>query len=65
MNTESIILKAWEDRAEINQKSDPTIIKAIFDTLENLDAGKIRVAEKKKWLLAYTSMDKKSNSFKF
>jgi 2,3,4,5-tetrahydropyridine-2-carboxylate N-succinyltransferase len=47
MNTESIILKAWEDRAEINQKSDPTIIKAIFDTLENLDAGKIRVAEKK------------------
>ncbi len=45
-NIEKIINDAWEKRDQINQKSDKNIIDAINETIENLDRGKVRVAEK-------------------
>ena len=45
-NIEKIINDAWEKRDQINQKSDKNIIDAINQTIENLDRGKVRVAEK-------------------
>ena len=48
MSIENIILKAWEDRNNINKNSDKAIISAINETLEKLDLGNIRVCEKKK-----------------
>ena len=50
---EKIINKAWEDRSHINSKSNKKIIKAINETIELLDKGKIRVAEKKndQWIV--------------
>ena len=45
-NIEKIINDAWEKRDQINQKSDKNIIHAINETIENLDRGKVRVAEK-------------------
>ena len=47
MSLENIILKAWEDRNNINKNSDKAIISAINETLEKLDSGSIRVCEKK------------------
>lgn len=47
MSLENTILKAWEDRNNINKNSDKTIISAINETLEKLDSGNIRVCEKK------------------
>ena len=47
MSIENIILKAWEDRNNINKNSDKAIISAINETLEKLDSGNIRVCEKK------------------
>ena len=47
MSLENIILKAWEDRNNINKNSDKAIISAINETLEKLDSGNIRVCEKK------------------
>ena len=44
---EKIIDKAWENRDQINSKSEKKIIKTINETIELLDQGKIRVAEKK------------------
>ena len=51
MNTKSfekIINEAWENKNQVNSKSGKKIIKAIDETIELLDEGKIRVAEKKK-----------------
>ncbi|NDF75254.1 MAG: 2,3,4,5-tetrahydropyridine-2,6-dicarboxylate N-succinyltransferase, partial [Betaproteobacteria bacterium] len=42
MSLENIILKAWEDRININKNSDKSIISAINETLEKLDSGTIR-----------------------
>jgi len=50
MNTKSfekIINEAWENKNQVNSKSGKKIIKAIDETIELLDDGKIRVAEKK------------------
>ncbi len=50
MNTksfENIINEAWNNKSKINSKSDKKILNAIGETLELLDSGKIRVAEKK------------------
>ena len=50
MNTtsfENIINEAWNNKRKVNSKSDKKIIKAISKTLDLLDSGKIRVAEKK------------------
>ncbi len=50
MNTdtfEKIINNAWDDKNQINSKSDKKILNAITQTIDLLDSGKIRVAEKK------------------
>ena len=50
MNTksfENIINEAWDNKKQINSKSDKKIINAIGKTIDLLDSGKIRVAEKK------------------
>ena len=43
---EKTINDAWEKRDQINQNSDKSVIDAINQTIENLDQGKVRVAEK-------------------
>ena len=44
---EKIINKAWENKSQINSKSNKKLLKTINQTIELLDSGKIRVAEKK------------------
>ena len=44
---EKIINESCNNKNEINSKSDKKIINAINETIDLLDAGKIRVAEKK------------------
>jgi 2,3,4,5-tetrahydropyridine-2,6-dicarboxylate N-succinyltransferase len=56
MNTnsfEKIINGAWDDKAKVNSKSSRKLLNAISKTLELLDEGKIRVAEKKsgEWIV--------------
>ena len=43
---EKIIEDAWKNKEDINQNSEATIIDSINQIIEDLDAGKIRVAEK-------------------
>jgi len=43
---EKIINKAWENKDQINQNSDESIINSINQIIEDLDQGKLRVAEK-------------------
>ena len=50
MNTnsfENIINEAWNNKNQVNSKSDKKLLNAISETIELLDTGKIRVAEKK------------------
>ena len=50
MNTKSfekIINEAWENKSQTNSKSNKKLLKTINQTIELLDSGKIRVAEKK------------------
>ena len=50
MNTKSyekIIDEAWNNKNQVNANSDKKLLDAISETIELLDAGKIRVAEKK------------------
>ena len=53
MELESIINQAWEDKENISKDSDIKIIQSIKDTIELVDQGKIRVAEKKgsEWII--------------
>ena len=54
LSAEQIIETAFANRAELSVNNiDPEIKKIIRDTIENLDSGKLRVAEKKngKWLV--------------
>ena len=44
---EKIINKAWENKNQVNSKSNKKLLKTINQTIELLDSGKIRVAEKK------------------
>ena len=44
---EKIINDAWENRAKIDGNSDKSILDAITTTIEKVDKGEIRVAEKK------------------
>ena len=50
---EKIINESFDKKEEINSKSDRSIIDAVNDTIELVDKGKIRVAEKKggKWVV--------------
>ena len=45
---ESIINKAFEDKNNISENSDKSIIEAIEKTINLTDQGVLRVAEKKK-----------------
>ena len=45
---EKIINTAWDNKDKIDSKSDQSIINAIKKTIELVDKGKIRVAEKKR-----------------
>ena len=56
MNTksfENIINEAWNNKNQVNSKSSRKILNAISKTIELLDSGEIRVAEKKndEWLV--------------
>ena len=44
---EKIINNAWDNKENISETSDSTIINAIKETINLLDSGKVRVAEKK------------------
>ncbi|MDP6440432.1 MAG: 2,3,4,5-tetrahydropyridine-2,6-dicarboxylate N-succinyltransferase, partial [Pelagibacteraceae bacterium] len=48
-----IINEAWENKNQINKNSDKNILDAISETINLLDSGKLRVAEKKnnEWLV--------------
>jgi len=50
---EKIINESFDKKEEINSKSNKSIIDAVNDTIELVDQGKIRVAEKKdsKWVV--------------
>ena len=45
-NIEKIINDAWENKEKISNNSDRSILDAINQTIQNLDRGKVRVAEK-------------------
>ena len=62
---EKIINAAWDNRDKIDSKSDQSIIDAIKETIELVDKGKIRVAEKKgnEWIVH--QWIKESNTSKF
>ena len=50
MNIESfqkIINEAWENKSQVSKNSDKKLLDAISDTINLLDSGKLRVAEKK------------------
>ena len=44
---ENIINKAWDERDQVSAKSDQSILDAVSKTIDQVDSGKIRVAEKK------------------
>ena len=46
-NFEKIIDTAWENREKINSKSDQSILDTIKETINLVDKGELRVAEKK------------------
>ena len=43
---EKIINDAWKIKDQINKNSDKSIIDSIDQIIDNLDKGKLRVAEK-------------------
>ena len=45
-NLEKIINEAWEKKDQVNKNSDKSLIDSINKIIEDLDQGKIRVAEK-------------------
>jgi len=46
MSIEKIINEAWENRDQINQNSDKNLKDTINQIIDDLDSGKVRVAEK-------------------
>ena len=45
-NIEKIINEAWEKKDQVNKNSDKSLTDSIYKIIEDLDQGKIRVAEK-------------------
>ena len=45
-NLEKIINEAWEKKDQVNKNSDKSLTDSINKIIEDLDQGKIRVAEK-------------------
>ena len=55
---EKIINEAWENKKDISPDSDKSIIDAVNETIEHLDQGKIRVANRQsdgKWVTNETA----------
>ena len=50
---EKIITHSWDNRSQVNSKSSRKLLNAISKTIDLLDSGKIRVAEKKdnEWIV--------------
>ena len=50
---EKIINESWDKKGQVNSKSSRKLLNAISKTIDLLDAGKIRVSEKKnnQWLV--------------
>ena len=51
MNTssfEKIINEAWKNKGQVNSKPNKKLLNTVSETIDLLDSGKIRVAEKKK-----------------
>ena len=50
---EKIINEAWDKKGQVNSKSSRKLLNAISKTIDLLDSGKIRVAEKKnsEWIV--------------
>ena len=46
MSLEKIINDAWENKDQVNQNSDKSLIDTINQVINDLDSGKSRVAEK-------------------
>ena len=46
MSIENIINEAWEKRDQVNQDSDQNLKDTINQIIDDLDSGKVRVAEK-------------------
>ena len=46
MSIENIINEAWEKRDQVNQDSDQNLKDTVNQIIEDLDSGKVRVAEK-------------------
>ena len=44
---EKIINDAWENRSNVSIDSDKSILDAISNTIDKVDKGEIRIAEKK------------------
>ena len=68
MNTQSyekIIDEAWNNKNQVNSKSSRKILNAISKTIELLDSGKIRVAEKKNDVWVVNQWIKKTNLLRF
>ncbi len=53
MSTEQVINEAWENRADLGPATAGAVRQAVQHTLAELDAGKLRVAEKRdgKWIV--------------
>ena len=47
MSFEKIINEAWDQKETITKASHPEVVKAIKNTIDQVDQGTIRVAEKK------------------
>ena len=62
---ENIINQAWENKSQINSKSNKKLLNAISKTIEVLDSGKIRVAEKKKKYDEQLNFFHKNNLYDF
>ena len=45
MSIEKIINEAWENKDQVNQNSDKSLKDAVNQIIDDLDSGKVRVAE--------------------
>ena len=46
MSIENIINEAWEKRDQVNQGTDQNLKDTVNQIIDDLDSGKVRVAEK-------------------
>ena len=46
MSLENIINEAWKNKDQVNQNSDKNLKDTINQIIDDLDSGKVRVAEK-------------------